>query len=115
VLSKRRAKNLQILVKQRIEQTRQDKALAAPRPEPRYDEVFALGQEWLDDLAGKPVEPSYGLVPATLVPNDQFWFHHPEMQARIAGSEQDFAKGRTTRTVTPEEAQALLDSLKRHS
>src|SRR4029079_7639894 len=25
---------------------------------------------------------TYELVPATLVPNDQLWFHHPEMQGR---------------------------------
>ena len=56
-----------------------------------------------------------GLASTTLVPDDQLWFHHPEMQARIACSEKDFVEGRATRTETPEEAQALLDSLKRHS
>ncbi len=52
---------------------------------------------------------------ADAVPNDQRWFHHPDMQARIALSEREFAEGRSTRTETPEEAQALLDSLKRRS
>src|SRR4029077_8823721 len=56
---------------------------------------------------------TFELVPATLVPNDQLWFHHPEMQARIARAEKDFASGRSTRADTPEEAQAVLDSLKR--
>jgi hypothetical protein len=46
------------------------------------------------------------------VPADQLWFHHPEMQARIAEAEADFREGRSTRTETPEEAQAFLDSLK---
>ncbi len=55
---------------------------------------------------------TFELVPATLVPNDQLWFHHPEMQARIARAEEDFALGRATRTETPEQAQAFLDSLK---
>ena len=55
---------------------------------------------------------TYELVPATLVPNDQLWFHHPEFQARVARSEKDFTEGRSTRTATPEDAQALLDSLK---
>src|SRR5215208_187066 len=55
---------------------------------------------------------SNDMAPATSVPNDQRWFHHPEMQARIARAEKDFADGRTTRTETPEEAQDLLDSLK---
>jgi bifunctional DNA-binding transcriptional regulator/antitoxin component of YhaV-PrlF toxin-antitoxin module len=56
---------------------------------------------------------TFELVPATLVPNDQLWFHHPDMQARVAQAERDFAEGRSTRTRTPEEAQALLNSLKR--
>src|SRR5436305_11730167 len=56
---------------------------------------------------------TYELVPATLVPNDQLWFHQPEMQARIRRAEEDFAAGRSTRTETPAQAQALLDSLKR--
>jgi hypothetical protein len=29
-------------------------------PQPRYDEVFAAGTEWLDVLAGEPVEPLAG-------------------------------------------------------
>jgi hypothetical protein len=49
----------------------------------------------------------------TLVPHDQHWFHHPEMQARIARAEANFASGRATQTKTPEEALAFLDSLKR--
>jgi AbrB family looped-hinge helix DNA binding protein len=56
---------------------------------------------------------TYELVPASLVPNDQLWFYHPEMQARIARAEADFAAGRYTTTRTPEEAQAFLDSLKK--
>jgi len=49
------------------------------------------------------------------VPADQRWFYHPEMQARVAQAERDFAEGRSTRTETPDEAQAFLDSLKRHA
>jgi AbrB family looped-hinge helix DNA binding protein len=55
---------------------------------------------------------TFELVPAALVPKDQLWFHHPDMQARMAQPEKDFAEGRSTRTQTPDEAQALLDSLK---
>ncbi|HVG44843.1 MAG TPA: hypothetical protein VM890_08935 [Longimicrobium sp.] len=47
--------------------------------------------------------------------DDQSWFHHPEIQARIAEAEADFREGRFTRTTTLEEAQAHLDSLKRDS
>lgn len=52
------------------------------------------------------------LVPADLVPRDQLWFHHPEMQQRIARAEAGFSEGRSTVTKTPEEAQAVLDRLK---
>ncbi len=56
---------------------------------------------------------TFELVPAVLVPKDQLWFYHPEMQAQIARAEEDFASGRATRTETPEEAQAFLDGLKK--
>jgi AbrB family looped-hinge helix DNA binding protein len=56
---------------------------------------------------------TFELVPATLVPKDQIWFYHPEMQARIARAEEDFTAGRCTWTDTPEQAQAFLDSLKK--
>ncbi|HEX3553163.1 MAG TPA: AbrB/MazE/SpoVT family DNA-binding domain-containing protein [Thermoanaerobaculia bacterium] len=56
---------------------------------------------------------TYELVPATLVPNDQLWFYHPEMQARMARAEEDLAAGRFTRTETPEQALELLDGLKK--
>ncbi len=49
------------------------------------------------------------------VPKSQRWFHHPEMQARVAQAERDFAEGRSTRTETPDEAQAFLDSLMRRT
>jgi bifunctional DNA-binding transcriptional regulator/antitoxin component of YhaV-PrlF toxin-antitoxin module len=55
---------------------------------------------------------TFELVPATPVPNDQLWFHHPEMQTRIAKAEEDFASSRFTRTTTPQEAQDFLDGLK---
>jgi AbrB family looped-hinge helix DNA binding protein len=56
---------------------------------------------------------TYELVPASLVPRDQLWFHHPAMQRRIRKAETDIAEGRTHVTRTAEEAQALLDSFKR--
>ena len=55
---------------------------------------------------------TYELVPAALVPRDQLWFHHPEMQRRIRAAEADLAAGRTTITHSAAEAQALLDSFK---
>jgi hypothetical protein len=56
---------------------------------------------------------TFELVPAALVPKDQLWFHHPDIQARVAEAEADFREGRFTRTDTLDEAQAHLDSLKR--
>lgn len=56
---------------------------------------------------------TYELVPASLVPNDQLWFHHPAIVQRVAEAEADFREGRTTSTSTPEEAQAHLDRLKK--
>lgn len=64
-------------------------------------------------LLERTTRGTFELVPATLIPRDQAWFHHPEMQARIARAESDFASGRVTRTHTVEAAQALLDRLKR--
>jgi len=56
---------------------------------------------------------TYELVPATLIPNDQLYFHHPEMQDRVRRAEEEIASGRSTRTGNPDEAQAFLDSLKK--
>ena len=55
---------------------------------------------------------TYELVPAALVPRDQLWFHHPDMQKRIRKAEADIAEGRTKVTRSVEEAQALLDGSK---
>jgi len=55
---------------------------------------------------------TYELVPAALVPRDQLWFHHPEMQRRIRRAEADIAEGRSTVTTTAAAAQALLDGAK---
>jgi AbrB family looped-hinge helix DNA binding protein len=56
---------------------------------------------------------TFELIPATLVPNDQLWFHHPEVRSRITRAEEDFKQGRSTRTETPEQAQVFLDELKK--
>jgi AbrB family looped-hinge helix DNA binding protein len=55
---------------------------------------------------------TYELVPAALVPRDQRWFHHPDMQERIRKAEADPAEGRAQATRTASEAQALLDGHK---
>jgi bifunctional DNA-binding transcriptional regulator/antitoxin component of YhaV-PrlF toxin-antitoxin module len=64
-------------------------------------------------LLEKTERGTYELVPASLVPKDQLWFHHPEVERRVAEAEADFREGRSTSTATVEEAQAHLDHLKR--
>lgn len=56
-LSKAKIKKLKALVKRRLEEKKQTKVLLAPDPPPRYDGVFEKGQEWLDSLAGEPLQP----------------------------------------------------------
>lgn len=76
----------------------------------------ALGVEAGDLILLERTERgTFELVPATLVPSDQLWFQHPEVQARVARAEAEFADGRATRTETPEEAIELLDRLKQRS
>lgn len=73
----------------------------------------ALGVELHDFILLGPTERgTFELLPTARVPKDQLWFYHPDMQARVAQAERDFAEDRSTRTQTPEEAQALLDGLK---
>jgi bifunctional DNA-binding transcriptional regulator/antitoxin component of YhaV-PrlF toxin-antitoxin module len=66
-------------------------------------------------LLEKTDHGTYELVPASLIPKDQLWFHHPEMRSRVAEAETDFREGRSTSTSTIDEAQAHLDRLKRRS
>ena len=55
---------------------------------------------------------AYELVPAALVPRDQLWFHHPQMQRRIREAEADLVAGRVEKTRSAKAAQALLDARK---
>jgi hypothetical protein len=67
-------------------------------------------EEW--PLISVPGHGTFELVPASLVPKDQRWLHHPEVRRRVGEAEKDFTAGRSTRTETPEDAQAFLDDLK---
>lgn len=64
-------------------------------------------------LLERTEQGTFELIPAALVPKDQLWFYHPEMQARIARAEEDFTSGWATHTETPAQAQAFLDGLKK--
>ncbi len=63
-------------------------------------------------LLEKTEHGTYELIPAALVPKDQLWFHHPDMERRVAQAEADFREGRSTTVGSPEGAQAFLDGLK---
>lgn len=63
-------------------------------------------------LLEKTDHGTYELVPAALMPKDQLWFHHSDVQGRVAEAEADFRAGRSMRTSTVDEAQAHLDRLK---
>lgn len=74
----------------------------------------ALGVEAGDlVLLERTVRGTFELVPASLVPTDQLWFHHPEMQERVRRAEASISSGAAARTDSPEEAQAYLDRLKK--
>ena len=52
------------------------------------------------------------MIPAALIPRDQVWFAHPEMQARIGEAHEDIAAGRTTKIRSRKEMRAHLAALK---
>ena len=49
-----RVRQLRALVQNRLRELRDAPRPAPPNPPPRYDEIFALGQQWLDELATDP-------------------------------------------------------------
>lgn len=53
------------------------------------------------------------LVPAALVPRDQIWFAHAEVQARIAAAHQNIDAGRTTKITKRAALRAHLEKLKK--
>ncbi len=53
------------------------------------------------------------LVPLTLIPRDQVWFAHSEMQGRISEALNDIRAGRTTRIGKKSEVRAYLGNLKK--
>ncbi|HEX8452213.1 MAG TPA: AbrB/MazE/SpoVT family DNA-binding domain-containing protein [Longimicrobium sp.] len=82
-------------------------------PEQVRRDLGIADQETSFVLLEKTSRGTYELVPASLIPNDQLWFHNAEMQDRVAQAESDFREGRSTLAAGPEEAQAFLDGLKK--
>jgi bifunctional DNA-binding transcriptional regulator/antitoxin component of YhaV-PrlF toxin-antitoxin module len=70
------------------------------------------GEETTLVILEKTGHGTYELVPASLVPKEQLWFHHPEMARRISQAEVDFREGRSTSAETPAAVQSFLDGLK---
>lgn len=74
---------------------------------------MALGVEAGDFIILEQTERgTFELVPAALVPKDQLWFYHPEMQARIKKSEASIEAGSAAVTRTPGEAKRFLEGLR---
>lgn len=92
-----------------------DKRGRATLPEEIRRELGLNSEDSSIVLLSRTPHGTIELVPAALVPRDQLWFHHPEVQERVAEAEADFREGRFTRTETPEDAQAYLDRLKERS
>jgi hypothetical protein len=59
-ISKSQAERLRKVLKQRLAKKRASRSAHPVSPAPRYDEVYFRGLEWLDSLAGEPIEPSEG-------------------------------------------------------
>src|SRR5258705_3010150 len=58
----------------------------------------ALGVGPGDFVLLEPTESGgYELVPAALVPKDQRWFQHPEMQKRVRDAEAEISRGTARR------------------
>jgi bifunctional DNA-binding transcriptional regulator/antitoxin component of YhaV-PrlF toxin-antitoxin module len=74
---------------------------------------LGVGEEGALVLIEKTERGTYELIPAALVPRDQLWFHHPEMERRVREAEAELGEGTGRVAGSPEEAQAVLDSLKK--
>jgi antitoxin MazE len=53
------------------------------------------------------------LIPVALIPKDQLWFAHPEVQQRVREANEDVAEGRTRRVRNASELRTTLARLKR--
>ena len=62
VISKTKIKKLKARIEKIFEErtAREQRELVAPDPPPLYDEVYFQGVEWLEELAGSPVEETRG-------------------------------------------------------
>ena len=88
-----------------------DKKGRATLPE---DVRAALGVEAGDFIILERTDRgTYELVPAALVPKDQLWFTHPEMQGRIRKAEAEITASSVSSTRTVAGARTFLEGLKK--
>jgi hypothetical protein len=57
---KERLENLKNKIRERLNRRKKHPKVLPPNPPPRYDDVFAQGQAWLDSLVGTPLEEEEG-------------------------------------------------------
>lgn len=53
------------------------------------------------------------LVPMALVPRDQVWFAHPDVQERMAEAHADIAAGRVTTATSSEDLRVALRTMRK--
>ena len=53
------------------------------------------------------------LVPLAIIPRDQVWFAHPDVQERISEALDDIIHGRTTRIAKRSDVRPSLEKLKK--
>jgi antitoxin MazE len=73
-----------------------------------------LGIEVGDELGVElSADGTVQLVPLALIPRDQIWFAHSEMQKRIGEALNDIRAGRTTRMTKRSDVRTSLNRLKK--
>ena len=60
-------------------------------------------------LRDRPAAGGYELVAAELLPRDQRWFYHPEMQERLRAAEQEIRSGAVRRESVADLARRLSE------
>lgn len=76
---KQRIDDLRAKVKAKFADNEAGFKMILPNPSPQYDEIFAEGQRWLDELAGGPVPESAG----TLILDDSLWKHPSRTESDV--------------------------------
>lgn len=76
---KKRLQELKDRVRAKLEAPTGQPKMIYPNPPPRYDEVFAEGQRWIDEIAGGPVPESVG----ELQIDESIWTHSSRTESDV--------------------------------